>query len=84
MKRRVSVYEDKSMSSRRRIFGMCERCERVYWEEAQKAPEKFEKLRMALPYRQRNKLDAMVLAANSSAKSRLREDAHLLQKKAGK
>lgn len=78
MKRRVSIYqeniEDKSLSKR----------ERLYWEESQKAHEKFEKLRMALPYRQRNKLDAMVLAANSSAKSRLREDAHLLQEEAGK
>ena len=50
--------------------------ERAYWKKVRKAHEKFEKMRLALPYRQRNKLDAMILAANSASKERLRADAH--------
>ena len=54
--------------------------ERAYWKEVRKAHEEFEKMRLALPVRQRNKLDAMILAVNSASKERLRADAHLSQR----
>jgi len=51
--------------------------ERAYWKKVRKAHEKFEKMRLALPVRQRNKLDAMILAATSASKERQRRNAHI-------